>query len=114
MWEACTHLTTSLMAVLGRALEPEVFSRLLQRLTTPLRMVKSSGTPAETGAHRELLLRSSTKNNTSSVAAPLEPFELLDTELVKAMVAKVMAHNRRTWLVKGPGHPSEKTKKRHI
>ena len=162
MWDARSHPTPSLVAVLGRALEPKGISKLVQRLNTPLNRVKVSGKvpglvegaleanladdPASAGPLLSELLRSfdkpgkrlllvldeaqvladpghaelahslragldSRKQNIKVIFAgsseptlrrmfgratepfynwaPLEPFELLDTLFVKAMVAKV-------------------------
>jgi hypothetical protein len=43
LWEARTHLTTSLLAELGRALGPKALSKLLPRLNTPLKKVRATG-----------------------------------------------------------------------
>ena len=162
MWDARSHPTPSLVAVLGRALEPKGISKLVQRLNTPLKRVKASGKvpglvegsleaeladdPTSAGPLLSELLRSfgkpgkrmllvldeaqvladpthaelahslragldSRKQNIKVIFAgsseptlrrmfgratepfynwaPLEPFEMLDAEFVKAMVAKV-------------------------
>ncbi len=162
LWDARTHPTPSLVAVLSRAMEPKGLSKLVKRLNMPLKRVKASGKVpglAEGSLEAELaadpavafpllseLLRSfdapgkrmllvldeaqvlaspvhtelahslragldSRKQNIKVVFAgsseptlrrmfgrstepfynwaPLEPFDLLDTEFVQAMVAKV-------------------------
>lgn len=162
MWDARSHPTPSLVAVLARALEPKGISKLIQRLNTPLKKIKASGKvpglvegafeaeladePALAGPVLSELLRGfdkpgkrmllvldeaqvladpvhtelahslragldSRKQNIKVIFAgsseptlrrmfgratepfynwaPLEPFELLDTDFVKAMVAKV-------------------------
>ena len=162
LWDARSHPTPSLVAVLGRALQPRGISKLVQRLNTPLKKIKASGKvpglvegaleaeladdPASAGPLLSELLRGfdkpgkrmllvldeaqvladpvqaelahslragldSRKQNIKVIFAgsseptlrrmfgratepfynwaPLEPFELLDIEFVKAMVAKV-------------------------
>lgn len=43
MWDARTHPTPSLVAVLSRAMEPKGLSKLVKRLNTPLKKLKASG-----------------------------------------------------------------------
>lgn len=67
LWDARTHPTPSLVAALGRALEPKGLLKLVKQLNTPLKKIKASGKIpglAEGALEAELA-------NDPAVAAPL-------------------------------------------